>query len=106
VHPSSSSSPAHAGSSSTADVSPRGGTSDSGTESGKEEERAGTTGVGKSTVLFAPFPNQPAPLLGPIHTTTTPDPGWNEEEVVKGVTQDFDGLRFEGDGWFDPFMGI
>jgi hypothetical protein len=58
--------------------------------------------------LFAPFPNQqPPPLLGPIHTSTTPDPdlGWSEEEVRR-VTRDFDGLRFEGDGWFDPFMGI
>jgi hypothetical protein len=58
--------------------------------------------------LFAPFPSQqPAPLLGPIHTSTTPDPDleWGEEEVRR-VTRDFDGLRFEGDGWFDPFMGI
>lgn len=58
--------------------------------------------------LFAPFPNQqPAPLLGPIHTSTTPDPDleWGEDEVRR-VTRDFDGLRFEGDGWFDPFMGI
>jgi hypothetical protein len=106
VHPSSASGSAVAGFSSGADVSPGAGTSDSGAESGKEEERAGTTGVGKSTVLFAPFPNQPAPLLGPIHTTTTPDPGWNEDDVVNRVTQDFDGLKFEGDGWFDPFIGI
>ena len=28
------------------------------------------------------------------------------EEEVRRVTRDFDGLRFEGDGWFDPFMGI
>jgi hypothetical protein len=79
------------------------GTSDSGADSGKEE---GTTGGGGKNFLFAPFPNQPAPLLGPIHTSTTPDPEWSEEDVVKRVTQDFDGLRFEGDGWFDPFMGI
>ena len=73
--------------------------SDSG-DSGKEEVES------KKNFLFAPFPNQPAPLLGPIHTSSTPDPDWNEEESLRGVTQDFDGLRFEGDGWFDPFMGI
>jgi len=52
--------------------------------------------------LFAPFPNQPAPLLGPIHTSTTRR--WNEE--VSRVAGVFDGLRFEGEGgWFDQFVG-
>jgi hypothetical protein len=82
------------------------GTSDSGGDSGKEESSGTAAGGSGKNFLFAPFPNQPAPLLGPIHTSTTPDPEWSEEEVVKKVTQDFDGLRFEGDGWFDPFMGI
>lgn len=67
-------------------------------EEEEEEER------GRGSVLFAPFPNQPAPLLGPIHTSSQPDPEWSEE--VRRVTRDFDGLRFEGDGWFDPFIGI
>lgn len=59
--------------------------------------------------LFAPFPNQPAPLLGPIHTSTTAGVGaegrrWNEE--INRVAGVFDGLRFEGDGgWFDQFVG-
>lgn len=53
--------------------------------------------------LFAPFPNQPAPLLGPIHTSTSADTAWNDE--LNKVAQGFDGLKFEGDGWFDPFMG-
>jgi hypothetical protein len=58
--------------------------------------------------LFAPFPSQqPAPLLGPVHTSTTPDPDLEgTEDEVRRVTRDFDGLRFEGDGWFDPFVGI
>lgn len=55
--------------------------------------------------LFTPFANQPAPLLGPIHTSSTPDPEFGEDDVRK-VTSDFDGMRFGGDGWFDPFMGI
>ena len=59
--------------------------------------------------LFAPFPNQPAPLLGPIHTSTTVGVGterrrWNEE--VSRVAGVFDGLRFEGEGgWFDQLVG-
>ena len=82
------------------------GTSDSGGDSGKEEG-AGSAGKGTGkSFLFAPFPNQPAPLLGPIHTSTVLDEDEGEEDVVKRVTQDFDGLRFEGDGWFDPFIGI
>lgn len=60
---------------------------------------------GTTTYLFTPFPNQPAPLLGPIHTSTNADTGWNDE--LNKVSQDFDGLNFEnfGDEWFDPFMG-
>jgi hypothetical protein len=70
-----------------------------------DEDEEETDTSRKDKVLFAPFPNQPAPLLGPIHTSSEPDPNWNE--TVKLVTRDFDGLRFEGDdGWFDPFMGI
>ena len=53
--------------------------------------------------LFAPFPNQPAPLLGPIHTSTSADTAWSDE--LNKVAQGFDGLKFEGDGWFDPFIG-
>ncbi|OCL04980.1 hypothetical protein AOQ84DRAFT_299807 [Glonium stellatum] len=53
--------------------------------------------------LFAPFPNQPAPLLGPIHTSTSADTEWNDE--LNKVAQGFDGLNFSGDDWFDPFMG-
>lgn len=53
--------------------------------------------------LFVPFPNQPAPLLGPIHTSTSADTEWNYE--LNKVAQGFDGLNFSGDDWFDPFMG-
>ncbi|OCK74707.1 hypothetical protein K432DRAFT_409640 [Lepidopterella palustris CBS 459.81] len=53
--------------------------------------------------LFAPFPNQPAPLLGPIHTSTSADMEWNDE--LNRMAQGFDGLNFSGDDWFDPFMG-
>jgi hypothetical protein len=53
--------------------------------------------------LFAPFPNQPAPLLGPIHTSTGAETEQHDE--LSKVAQDFDGLKFEGDGLFDPFMG-
>jgi hypothetical protein len=53
--------------------------------------------------LFAPFPNQPAPLLGPIHTSTVAETEQHDE--LSKVAQDFDGLKFEGDGLFDPFMG-
>ncbi|EON65058.1 hypothetical protein W97_04293 [Coniosporium apollinis CBS 100218] len=53
--------------------------------------------------LFAPFPNQPAPLLGPIHTSTSADTVWNDE--LSKVAQGFDGLSFNADDWFDPFMG-
>jgi hypothetical protein len=58
---------------------------------------------GQASYLFAPFPNQPAPLLGPIHTSTSADTAWNDE--LNKVAQGFDGLKFEGDGWLDPFMG-
>jgi hypothetical protein len=53
--------------------------------------------------LFAPFPNQPAPLLRPVHTSSSADTAWKEE--VEQVTHEFEGLKFEGDGWFDPFLG-
>ncbi|KAK5131245.1 hypothetical protein LTR04_004929, partial [Oleoguttula sp. CCFEE 6159] len=52
--------------------------------------------------LFAPFPNQPAPLLGPVHTSTSADTEHNDE--LNKVAQGLDGLSF-GDDWFDPFMG-
>jgi hypothetical protein len=54
--------------------------------------------------LFAPFPNQPAPLLGPVHTSTSTDMEWIDD--LAKVAQDFDGMKFEGDGWFDPFLGF
>jgi len=54
--------------------------------------------------LFAPSPNQPAPLLGPTHTSTSADTEWNDE--LNMVAQGFDGLNFLGDDWFDPFMGF
>jgi hypothetical protein len=54
--------------------------------------------------LFAPYPNQPAPLLGPIHTSISVDMKTRDE--VNDVADGFDGLSFEGGGgWFDPFMG-
>ncbi|KAK3080667.1 hypothetical protein LTS18_014268 [Coniosporium uncinatum] len=53
--------------------------------------------------LFAPFPNQPAPLLGPIHTSTSADTEWNDE--LSKVAQGFDGLDFSDDRLLDPFMG-
>ena len=52
--------------------------------------------------LFAPFPNQPAPLLRPTHTSTSDDINWNED--LNEIAQGFDGLVF-GDDWYDPFMG-
>lgn len=61
-----------------------------------------TRGV-PTNYLFAPFPNQPAPLLGPIHTSTSADTEWNDE--LSKVAQGFDGLNFSEDDWFDPFMG-
>lgn len=52
--------------------------------------------------LFAPFPNQPAPLLGPMHTSTSADTEMNDE--LNKMAQGLDGLSF-GDDWYDPFMG-
>lgn len=57
----------------------------------------------QTNYLFAPFPNQPAPLLGPIHTSTSAETE-RLDEMVR-VAQGFDGLSFEQGGWFDPFMG-
>jgi hypothetical protein len=58
----------------------------------------------QTNYLFAPFPNQPAPLLGPIHTSISVD--MTRANEFKDVAQGFDGLSFEGGGgWFDPFMG-
>ncbi|QDS72658.1 hypothetical protein FKW77_002666 [Venturia effusa] len=57
----------------------------------------------QTNYLFAPFPNQPAPLLGPIHTSTSAETQRLDEMVQ--VAQGFDGLSFEQGGWFDPFMG-
>jgi hypothetical protein len=57
----------------------------------------------QTNYLFAPFPNQPAPLLGPIHTSTSAETE-RLDEMIK-VAQGFDGLSFEQGGWFDPFMG-
>ncbi|KAF9629822.1 hypothetical protein BFW01_g3 [Lasiodiplodia theobromae] len=64
--------------------------------------------------LFAPFPHQPAPLLGPVHTSTSHN-GWEDEdgtdrrdtwtEELRRVSQGFDGLNFVADDGFDPFMG-
>jgi hypothetical protein len=81
-------------------------------KSGSSSSHRSPTGAGGTSAikeqtpnyLFAPFPNQPAPLLGPIHTSTSSDTEWNDE--LSKVAQDFDGLKFEGDGWFDPFMGF
>jgi len=67
----------------------------------KEENQRTNSG---SHFLFAPFPNQPAPLLGPVHTSTTSEA--EDMDELSSVVKDFDGLRFKGDGWFDPFMGI
>lgn len=62
--------------------------------------------------LFAPCPNQPAPLLGPIHTSTTHNGGDGDEgegdrwaEELNKVSLGFDGLNFAADDGFDPFMG-
>lgn len=66
--------------------------------------RSSSSAQQESQFLFAPFPNQAVPLLGPIHTSTSADTAWSEE--LSRVAQDFDGLRFEGDGWFDPFIGF
>jgi hypothetical protein len=61
------------------------------------------TGNQVMNYLFAPSPNQPAPLLGPMHTSTSTDTELNDE--LNMVAQGFDGLNFLGDDWFDPFMG-
>jgi hypothetical protein len=71
----------------------------SGSVGGRDEQR-----TNHNHFLFSPFPNQPAPLLGPIHTSLSAEEDWSEQ--LTRVAQDFDGLRFEGDGWFDPFIGI
>lgn len=62
--------------------------------------------------LFAPCPNQPAPLLGPIHTSTSHNGGDGDEgegdrwaEELNKVSLGFDGLNFAADDGFDPFMG-
>jgi hypothetical protein len=82
--------------------------------------------------LFAPFPNQPAPLMGPIHTSEGLTRRGSGDQMGKGkgkaegdvrssenkegsetdgdgdggqLAGVFDGLNFEGDGMFDPFMG-
>jgi hypothetical protein len=65
--------------------------------------REGASREQPTNYLFAPFPNQPAPLLRPIHTSTSADTTWNDE--FNKVARNFDGLKLEGDGWFDPFMG-
>ncbi|TLD39586.1 hypothetical protein E2P81_ATG00573 [Venturia nashicola] len=57
----------------------------------------------QTNYLFTPFPNQPAPLLGPIHTSTSAETA--RLEGMDQVVQGFDGLIFEQGGWFDPFMG-
>jgi hypothetical protein len=58
----------------------------------------------QTNYLFAPFPNQPAPLLGPIHTSISVD--LNVGNEVNREASGFDGISFEGGGgWFDPFMG-
>ncbi|KAF2810451.1 uncharacterized protein BDZ99DRAFT_312358 [Mytilinidion resinicola] len=62
------------------------------------------TGHQVMNYLFAPSPNQPAPLLGPMHTSTSAETEWNDE--LNMVAQGFDGLNFLGDDWFDPFMGF
>ncbi|KAF2499221.1 hypothetical protein BU16DRAFT_263766 [Lophium mytilinum] len=63
-----------------------------------------TSGHQVMNYLFAPSPNQPAPLLGPMHTSTSAETEWNDE--LNMVAQGFDGLNFLGDDWFDPFMGF
>ncbi|KAF2757070.1 hypothetical protein EJ05DRAFT_501611 [Pseudovirgaria hyperparasitica] len=60
--------------------------------------------------LFAPFPNQPAPLLGPIHTSEgVQEEGTDGEEgesLVERVSRGFDGLSFDSeDGMFDSYLG-
>jgi hypothetical protein len=58
----------------------------------------------QTNYLFAPFPNQPAPLLGPIHTSI--GVALNLANETSNEAPDFDGISFEGGGgWFDPFMG-
>lgn len=72
-----------------------------------------STGSNSSlSYLFAPFPNQPPPMLGPIHTSNI----MLGEKTLQGQMLnhrlgDFDGLTFEmgnnGEGgWFDSFMGF
>jgi hypothetical protein len=56
--------------------------------------------------LFAPFPNQPAPMLVPIHTSNVVETRL-DTQILHPTLPDFDGLTFESEtGWFDPFMGF
>ncbi|KAF2435240.1 hypothetical protein EJ08DRAFT_581095 [Tothia fuscella] len=66
-----------------------------------KDSKGKSTREQQSNFLFAPFPNQPAPLLEPIHTSMQP-----EVATETSVAEGFDGLSFDdGGGWFDPFMG-
>lgn len=79
------------------------GNTTSGSNTGKSKPKRSREQ--QTNYLFAPFPNQPAPLLGPIHTSTTSDLG-RLDALSADVEHGFDGLSFEGGGgWFDPFMG-
>ncbi|KIW03216.1 uncharacterized protein PV09_05440 [Verruconis gallopava] len=56
--------------------------------------------------LFAPFPNQPAPMLAPTHSSDVLEME-SRGQMPQQPRVDFDGLTFEsGTGWFDPFMGF
>lgn len=57
--------------------------------------------------LFAPCPNQPAPILQPVHAEPHSDRSdadieWKAE--MNTFDHGFDGMVF-GDDWYDPFMG-
>lgn len=71
--------------------------------SGDSSSSPGQRPQQQTNYLFAPFTNQPAPLLGPIHTSTSAETERLNELIQ--VAQGFDGLSFEQGGWFDPFMG-
>ncbi|KAI9695758.1 MAG: hypothetical protein M1820_008430 [Bogoriella megaspora] len=56
-----------------------------------------------SQYFFTPFPNQPAPLLAPMHKSPAGTDVITTENV-SNTEQVPDGMSFDG-GWLDPFMG-
>ncbi|KAF2842734.1 hypothetical protein M501DRAFT_924143 [Patellaria atrata CBS 101060] len=57
----------------------------------------------RPSYLFAPVPDQPPPLLGPIHTGSSVNMDVND--TAEMIRKGFEGLSFTGDDWsVEPFM--